>query len=411
MSNRTINPNRRQILKWGTAAGVAGTLLGQNSLANETKATELPEVKKYNRLGRTDFKISDVSFGSSRLTTGQEELVKYAIDRGINYIDTAEGYNRGNSETTIGNAVKGMRDKVHIVSKIITSAELKSEYIMKTLEESLRRLQTDYVDVYMNHAVNDVKRMESPEWHAFVDKAKEQGKIRYAGMSGHAGRLAECLEYALDQDICDVVLVAYNFGQDPGFMANVTRRMDMVAIQPKLPELLKKAKKNDVGTVAMKTLRGARLNDMKPYEKEGATFAQAALRWVLTNKDVDALIISMNRTEQIDEFLVASGSEELSYGDRDLLERYMVLNDSTYCRPNCDDCESSCPYNVQIADVLRTRMYATDYKDLRMAKDEYASLAINASPCLTCNGAPCANACTYGINIASLCAPTHRMLG
>ncbi len=411
MGRSTLNPNRREVLKWGTAASLTGTILGKSTLADEAKKAKIPEVRKYKRLGRTNFEISDISFGSSRLRSGQEDLVKYAIDRGINYLDSAESYTGGQSETTIGNAVKGMRDKVYIVSKLHTSPDAKSDYIMKALEGSLRRLQTDYVDVYMNHAVNDVRRVQSPEWHNFVEKAKDQGKIRFAGMSGHAGRLAECLEYSLDQDFCDVILCAYNFGQDPGFMANVTRRMDMVALQPKLPELLQKAKDNDVGTVAMKTTRGARLNDMKPYEKNGSTFAQAAFRWVLSDPKMDALVITMNQTDQVDEFLGASGDEGLSYGDRELLERYAMLNDSTYCRPNCSDCESSCPYNVQIADVLRTRMYAVDYKDVEMARDEYSRFAVDAKACLSCSGAPCANACTYGVDIASLCAPTHRMLG
>ncbi len=409
MSTSPTQPNRRQVLKWGTAAGLTGTFLGQSGVA-ETKSQKAPEVQKYNRLGRTDFEISDISFGSSGIRRGQEDVVRHAIDRGINYLDSAESYTGGQSETVIGNVVKGMRDKVYIVSKIITHEAMKSDEIMKRLEESLERLQTDYVDVYMNHAVNDVRVMKSPEWHKFVETAKEQGKIRFAGMSGHAGRLAECLEYSLDQDICDVVLCAYNFGQDPSFMANLTRGMDWIARQPKLPDLLKKAKENDVGTVVMKTLMGARLNDMKPWEKDGSTFSQAAFKWVLSNPDVDALIVSMNRTKDIDEFLGASGAEEMSYGDRELLERYIALNSDTYCRPGCSDCESSCPYNVQVADVLRTRMYATDYRDVEMARDTYAQLATNSSACVTCSGTPCADACTYGVSIAKLSAPTHRML-
>lgn len=409
MSTSPTQPNRRQVLKWGTAAGLTGTFLGQTSVA-ETEPQKAPEVQKYNRLGRTDFEISDISFGSSGIRRGQEDVVRHAIDRGINYLDSAESYTGGQSETVIGNVIKGMRDKVYIVSKIITHEAMKSDDIMKRLEESLKRLQTDYVDVYMNHAVNDVKLMKSPEWHKFVETAKEQGKIRFAGMSGHAGRLAECLEYSLEQDICDVVLCAYNFGQDPSFMANLTRGMDWIARQPKLPDLLKKAKENDVGTVVMKTLMGARLNDMKPWEKDGSTFSQAAFKWVLSNPDVDALIVSMNRTKDIDEFLGASGAEEMSYGDRELLERYIALNNDTYCRPGCSDCESSCPYNVQVADVLRTRMYATDYRDVEMARDTYAQLATNSSACVTCSGTPCADACTYGVSIAKLSAPTHRML-
>ncbi|MBL4681950.1 MAG: hypothetical protein JKY88_14660 [Pseudomonadales bacterium] len=82
----------------------------------------------------------------------------------------------------------------------------------------------------------------------------------------------------------------------------------------------------------------------------------------------------------------------------------------TYCRHACNDCIGACPYNVPISDVLRTRMYATDYNNLKFAKDEYAQLDISADACLTCDGKPCRDACSHGINIAQLCGPTHVML-
>ena len=408
-------PNRRDILKWGSVAGIAGGILSTNALASVPKTSgtpkELSEVKKFKTLGRTGLKISDISFGSSRLRSGQENLVRHAMDRGINYFDSAHSYSRGQSETVIGNAIKGKRDQVYLVSKAQTSARWTTEQIMGHLEESLKRLKTDYVDVYLNHAVNDVERMKSEAWQGFVEKAKKSGKIRFSGMSGHAGRLNECLEYSIDEDLCDVILVAYNFGRDPSFIANMTRGMDMVRLQPELPKILEKAKKKNVGIVAMKTLSGARLNDMREYETEDGTFSQAAFRWVLADSNVDALIVSMTTEDLISEYLVASGDEELTYYDQKLLHRYAQLNSTTQCRQGCDDCHGSCPYNVQINDVLRTRMYATDYKDVEMARAEYANIAINGSACLTCSGAPCKDACTYGIAIADLCAPTHRMLG
>ena len=402
--------SRREILRWGSVAGLSSGLLGTNSLSANTAAAEIPEVKAYYRLGRTEMKISDVSFGASNLRPGQEGLVHHVIDRGINYLDTAESYTRGASETVIGNATKGIRDKVYIVSKIGTSADWKKERIMEALEGSLRRLQTDYVDLYMNHAVNDVARMSSPEWQEFVVKAKEQGKIRFSGMSGHAGYLSECLEYSLDNDLVDAILVAYNFGQDPDFLSKVTRRFDFIALQPELPRLLKKAKSKDVGTVVMKTLNGARLNDMRPYEKDGTTFAQAAFKWVLSNSDVDALIVTMRSEEMVDEFLGASGAERIASAEVDLLERYAILNSEHQCRQGCGDCLSACPNEVAIDDVLRTRMYAVDYKELKFARDEYAMIASNASACLSCSGEPCASACTYGLAINKLTQPTHTML-
>jgi predicted aldo/keto reductase-like oxidoreductase len=282
--------------------------------------------------------------------------------------------------------------------------------MMAHLDESLKRLRTDYIDIYLSHAVNDVNRLKSSEWHEFVDRAKQQGKIRFTGMSGHAGKLVECLDYAIDADLVDVILCAYNFGQDPAFYARFTRSFNFVANQPDLPRVLEKAKAKNIGVVAMKTLMGARLNDMRPYETGNATFAQAAFRWVLSNANVNALVISMTSKEKIDEFLGASGTSELALGDLELLYRYAEINGMTYCRHACDDCAGACPYGVQISDVLRTRMYATDYQDLAFGRAEYAMIKTNAQACLSCSGEPCQSACTHGIAINELCGPTHKML-
>ena len=143
----------------------------------------------------------------------------------------------------------------------------------------------------------------------------------------------------------------------------------------------------------------------------GATYAQAAFSWVLSNPQVDALVISMTSTDKIDEFLGASGRSEVSAQDRQLLDTYAHLNGNNYCKHACNMCSDSCTYGVPSSDVLRTRMYATDYKDVEFARDEYALLDVDATACLSCDGQPCQDACPNGIDIAKLCAPTHRMLG
>ncbi len=400
------SPNRRDFLRM--SAAVSATLPFAGAVANEIN--QPGEVRRYATLGRTGLEISDISFGSSSLRPGQEKLVSLALERGINYFDTAEGYTGGNSETVLGNALTGKRDQVVITSKVMTKADSSAEWLMESLEGSLRRLRMDHVDIFMNHAVNSVAVMRNPEWHAFIDKAKSQGKIRFAGMSGHAGRLIECLDYVFDEDMVDVVLVAHNFGQDPKFYESVTRSMDFVATQQDLPRVLAKGKAKNVGITVMKTLKGARLNDMRPFENGGATFAQAALRWVLANPHVDAAVITMNSVDKINEYLGASGWRELAAGDMALLERYAMLNGESYCRHVCNDCDDACPYGVPIADVLRTRMYAVDYQDVALAREEYALLETNALACLSCDGQPCANACTHGIPIDRFCAPTHRLL-
>ena len=398
------DPARRRFLKLGAAAGAS------SSLPLQTQAAKGPRVQTYRRLGRTGLEISDISFGSSRLREDQDDLVKHALDRGINYFDSAHGYTGGTSETVLGRVFKGMRHEVVLVSKVESRASWSKARLMSYLDESLQRLKTDYIDVYMCHAVNDSDRMKSHEWQAFVEEAKRAGKIRYVGMSGHAGRLIPCLDYALDQDMIDVALVAYNFGQDPAFYEKFTQGFNYVAKQPDLPRVLKKAKKRDVGIVAMKTLMGARLNDMRPYEQGNATFAQAAFRWVLSNRDVDALIVTMRSAGDIDEYLGASGATRLAGDDMDLLFQYAKMNGASYCKHLCDDCSGACPYGVQISDVLRTRMYAVDYMDIDFARDEYSNLDTNAAACLNCSGQPCQDACTKGIGISDFCGLTHRML-
>ncbi|MFT7688399.1 MAG: putative aldo/keto reductase-like oxidoreductase [Candidatus Azotimanducaceae bacterium] len=397
--------NRRKFLQLGATTTLAGA-----SLANASVSSTNPSSLKYVRLGRTELKISDISFGSSQLKTGQEGLVEHALNQGVNYFDTADSYTSGQSETVLGRALKKRRNNIIIATKIKAGAYTNQNSMMKDLDNSLSRLQTDHVEILFNHAVNDVSRLQNDEWFEFTSKAKKSGKIRYTGMSGHAGKLIECVDHAIDNDLVDVLLLSYNFGQDPAFYQQFVRSFDFVATQPDLLRVISKAKKNDLGVIGMKVLRGARLNDMRIFEKEGYTYAQAAFKWALSNTDLDATIISMTSKAKIDEYIKASGVRDLSKIDFDLLEQYARMNDMTYCRHACNDCEGACPYNVQIADTLRTRMYATDYQNLNFAKHEYAQLEINASACLSCDGKPCQNACTHGINISQLCGPTHLML-
>ena len=402
---RGFGIDRRDFLKGG-ALGAIGLLgVSERALAVPSE----PSVKRYKTLGRTAMKIADISFGSSRMKDAK--VVRYAYEHGVNYFDSAEGYKGGRSERAIGEALHDVRDRVFITSKTKALARTTRDEMMKSLEGSLRRLRTDYVDVYFNHAVNDVERLRNPEWAEFTELAVQQGKIRWRGVSGHAGDLVECLEYGLDNQLIDVILAAYNFGQDPAFHQRFLTTFDFVALQPRLPKLLERAHAEGVGVVAMKTLMGARVNDMRPHERAGGTFAQAAFRWVLSNPDVDALVVSMNNTEMIDEYLGASGSSRVARADLELLSRYAARNGAGYCQHGCNLCESSCPAGVPIAEVLRTRMYAVDYRDAELARDDYALLGAGASPCLSCDASPCGGACPIGIPIADRTREAALRLG
>ncbi|MDH5736933.1 MAG: aldo/keto reductase, partial [Gammaproteobacteria bacterium] len=213
-------------MRAGMMAGLIPTglkAIGKEDVFSSTAPQ--PSALNYVRLGRTELMISEVSFGASRLRDGEENLVRHALDRDVNYFDTAESYTGSSSEKVLGNALKGVRDKVYIATKTFCGNDTSAQTLMGSLESSLQRLKTDYVDIFFNHAVNDVTRLENPEWMAFIEKAREQGKLRFSGMSGHAGRLADCLTYGLDQDMFDVILVATNFGEDPAFYENFTQRL------------------------------------------------------------------------------------------------------------------------------------------------------------------------------------------
>ena len=403
--------DRRDFLRLvpaGSAALALGTLPAQSG-ASEAPEPAPARVRRYRPLGRTGLQISDISFGSSRLSSDQA-LVREALERGVNYFDTAEGYRSGRSEETLGRALAGHRDEFYLASKVKCGVRSTRKELLEALEGSLRRLGTDHIDVYFNHAVNDVARLQNPEWSEFASRAKQAGKIRFTGMSGHGGRLVECLDYALDHDLIDVMLVAHNFGQDPAFYQRFLAGMDFVAIQPDLPRVLAKAHAQGVGVVAMKTLMGARLNDMRPWER-GGTFAQSAFRWVLSNPHVDALIVSIKDQDQLREYLPASGAERVSAEDLRLLERYATRFGPEYCRHGCGACAEACPHGVPIAEVLRTRMYALDYGDMELAREDYARLDAGAAACLSCAKQNCLGRCPIGLVIPEQTKQTHRLLG
>ena len=382
------------------------TFLAGNLNIAKVRAKEVkPELV---RLGNTDLVIPNIGYGSS--STSDELIVKHAFNKGIRYFDTAESYVGGDSESSIGNALKFVRHEVVIGTKTKARPYNNKKDFMQSLEDSLKRLKTDYIDIYYNHAVNSISRLENTDWWEFVNKAKTEGKIRYTGISGHGSNLVDCLEYCIDRNLVDVILSAFSFAQDPKFLEKLRHTFHFVAINPRLPEILVKAKSNGIGIIAMKTLAGARLNDMRPYEDKELTYAQAAIKWALNTNYADAAIISMTSNSLINELTSISN---IKYAENEcfkLLDKYYRINYKTLCPPGCEICKNTCPNNVEIAEVMRSKMYALDYKDSIKALHAYSSIKNNAVTCLSCSGEPCSNACGYDLDIKNLNILTHKLL-
>ncbi len=350
------------------------------------------------RLGRTGFDMSDISFGTTKLQ--DPAVARRAIERGINYFDTAPDYADAASERALGEGIRGTpRDQLFIASKFCTpdghlDDDTPVPEVMAAVEASLRRLQIDHLDLVHIHAVNSVERLMAPNIHEAFDRLKEQGKVRFLGVSSHTPRLEEVMRHAVDSDRFDVIMVAYNFEH-----------------WPKLHGIFHDAHEKDVGVVAMKTLKGAhhtQLAEFTPNERE--SFAQAAFKWVLANPDVSGLVISIRDFGQIDEYLYASGKAPTA-SDLALLEKYDGLITRMYCRPGCGACLESCPADVPIDDILRYRMYAENYGQERDAMRAYAKLdpERTAAHCASCS-APCEAACPYEIPIRERLVATHERL-
>src|SRR5271169_1982576 len=158
---------------------------------------EKGEGVKYRSLGRTGLIVSEVCLGTMQFgknnvgnldQAAAAGMVKFAIDRGINFIDTADVYSRGESETLLGNALKGIRDEIVLATKVrlpmsgnFNRSGATRVNIMREVEGSLRRLQTHYIDLYQVHGWDSNTPLE--ETLRTLDDLVRQGKVRYIGLS------------------------------------------------------------------------------------------------------------------------------------------------------------------------------------------------------------------------------------
>jgi predicted aldo/keto reductase-like oxidoreductase len=180
-------------------------------------------------------------------------------------------------------------------------------------------------------------------------------------------------------------------------------------IWPVLPALIRRARQEqDMGVVAMKTLKGAKHHGLAGFRDQADVYSQAALRWTLSNPDISCAVISFFELQHVDEYLAASG-KSLTAADLSALQSYDAQIAGTYCAPHCGACLDSCPEGLPINDVLRHRMYFEDYGREQEAMRLYANLDVQASVCASCS-APCQGSCPLGISIRERSLETHELL-
>jgi predicted aldo/keto reductase-like oxidoreductase len=228
--------------------------------------------------------------------------------------------------------------------------------------------------------------------HEAFDRLKQEGKVRFLGFSTHTPNLVEVVETAIESGRFDVMMVAYHHG-----------------LWSALPSLIERARREqDMGVVAMKTLKGAKHHGLAGFREDADAYSQAALRWALSNPNVSCAVISFYELQHVDEYLAASGGQ-LSADNLAVLERYDQQILGSYCAPHCGACLDHCPENLAIHDVLRYRMYSEDYGWHREGARLYAKLQTNASVCASCS-APCLGSCPVGVPIPEHTRDAHRLL-
>jgi hypothetical protein len=334
---------------------------------------KLPVIRK-RKLGKTGMEVSEVAFGC--MITSDQSVIERAADLGVNLFDTARGYQGGNNERLVGAALKGRRDKVYISTK--TGGKTKEEALAH-LDESLRQLGTDHVDIWYLHGKSRAEDLTDDLLDA-QRIAKQQGKIRFAGVSLHSGH--DVVIPAAIAKKMDVVLVTYNF--------TMADRNDA---------LMKSLHDAGVGVVAMKVMAGGRGPEAVAMRQKLAAQGGmlAALKWTLRNPFVHTTIPSTTDMAQLDENLRAMAEPWAPADQQKLVTRLEQIRPD-YCSM-CGQCEGTCPKGVPVADVLRYLTYAEGYGQFALGREHWNAMpaAVRDVRCGECSSCPVQ--CPNGVHV------------
>ncbi len=361
----------------------------------------------YRRLGRTNLMISEISLGGSPIP--EWPILHQSFERGVNYIDSSHSYQNGNSERQIGRLLKEVgRDKVHVGTKFHLRRNWSEKSIISSVEGSLGRLDTDYLDVLLIHGAENVEHLDDERVLSAFEKLKKQGKYRFRGLSCHSNH-HEIVKKAVECGLYDMIQLGYNVFDIQESEKKVQTYDDYLEACG-IRRLISLARSKDVGIIAMKTLKiGGRRQNLEKYRTGTTTIYQAMLKWVLENRDISAAVIEMLTFEELEEDLGVIG-KPLSTMERRNLFRYVVENSKDYCH-TCGRCQKNCPSRIETTSILRYLAYYEGYNKTRRAKEAYSRLKPiqTAFACTDCG--ECERACPYGVSIRNKIREANRLLG
>ncbi len=382
-----VTSNRRDFIKSGTTAGIGFTVNGLFSKKTNSEETSGFNRIVYRDLGSTGYKVSEIGFGAMNMRN--PELVHAAVDKGINYIDTAYVYMNGQNEEVIGQVMKTKRDKVFLTTKVGRHKNLKD--VSRQIETSLKRLQTDHVDLLLLHRGGDTPEMVlNEDYMKVMDTVRQKGYTRFVGFSTHSSD-PEVFNCTINSRFWEAVLLCYNYHSPPSLTVSI-----------------EKMRKAGLAVICMKALINMTtqppgpIEDIRKDKNEPVSYAQALLKWVLANPHVDTIIPGMNSFEQLAENIGIMGTK-MSYEDSHILYRFSEHMKRSHCfsLSGCTGCSGQCPKGVNVCEINRCLGYAYGYRDMRLAWENYRQLPQSSRVEICRNCIECVVKCVNGQNLTA----------
>lgn len=370
--------NRRDFFKKTAAIGLGATVGGASFLLpSQTPAQiTIPKAPVPRRpFGRSGIMVSTLSLGGMFDILNNRLALAKALDWGIDYWDTAEGYGRGRSEEGIGRWFArnpGTRKQVFLVTKL--SARRGRDFTPR-LEACLKRLHTDYVDLFFVHGIRGISDME-PGLKTWAEDMKKAGKIKLFGFSTHSN-MEKCLEGAAELPWIDGIMFTYNY-----------RLMH----EPRMKNAVQACYRTGIGLTAMKTQGGGPVKSGSESEiqmagrfiKNGFSDHQAKLMAVWHDERIASICSQMpNLTILATNAAAAVEQTRLSKTEHALLAKYARETRSDYCAGCERFCSEVLPERVPIGDVMRCLMYFQSYQDHGLAQSTFEGLSARTKKLLT----------------------------
>lgn len=333
---------------------------------------------EYNVLGKTGLKIAPLGFGGIPIQKCRAEDIRPLIDKmieeGINFIDTARGYTV--SEEYLGAALEGIRDNFVIATKSMARTK---DAMSADIDISLKNLRTDYIDLYQVHnpTSDQLEQMISDggALEALIE-AKNNGKIGHIGITLHS---VELFERTLEFDWVETIMFPYNIVETQGL------------------DLIDACKEKNIGFIAMKPLAGGAIDN-----------ASLALRFIASNSAVSVIIPGMASQKEITENLKAvTDTTPLTSEELNEIDEIRSNLGTHFCR-RCNYC-APCSAGISISAVFLMEGYLTRYGLSDWAKARYTAMEKTASDCIDCG--MCESRCPYNLPIRQMLKDTAKKFG